>query len=259
MPTQSSDFPSLLYRFSSVERAESLLAKGRAFYPSPTDFNDPFDCKFRFTDSSRDLRRRLSGELVQERGVNLSRRERRSMAASGASSSSYRRAEERLRQRIARRVGILSFSSKVKNLIMWSHYAVSHSGVCFEFDSAGLKGKALKVNYSSEYPTLDFLKAATQAREDAPEEAYRRVAETLYLTKSLDWTYEDEWRIIDPRHGRGFQSFPAEHLTAVILGCRISASDADRVKGWMRDGPMNPRLRQAQANSRSYSLEIRDL
>ena len=110
-PTGPRDLPGLLYRFSTVERAEALLTLGRIFYRSPTDFNDPFDCKFRFTYPSRDWRRRVSAELVQERGANRPRRERRGIAAGGATSSSYRRAEEQFIQSIARKVGILSFLS----------------------------------------------------------------------------------------------------------------------------------------------------
>jgi hypothetical protein len=102
--------------------------------------------------------------------------------------------------------------------LMWSHYAASHTGICLEFGTDNqLFGAALAVRYSPTYP------------EWTPQDARERHLTQLILTKSDDWQYEQEYRLIaSPFYPDGipiklegqFLHLPTGALTAVIVGCK---------------------------------------
>src|SRR5437773_2275646 len=84
------------------------------------------------------------------------------------------------------RAGVLSLTGKPMNLLMWAHYAASHSGMMLEFDADAPSFKALgkvwKMCYAKDRITCD----CTQPPADL----------AWFLGKSEEWIYEDEYRII---------------------------------------------------------------
>lgn len=98
--------------------------------------------------------------------------------------------------------GILSLATSNSNITMWSHYAQYHAGFVVEFDldnemfhkkvSDKDPFRILKpVQYSKKRPSLELLKF------DLSEEEYIfELANKILYTKSLDWSYENEYRII---------------------------------------------------------------
>ena len=252
--------PEFLYRFFSIERAEPLLAEGKIFYPSPKDFNDPFDCKPHFVFKASPLKRmRYARELVAVRGRNLSKYERKLLVKQGLSVESYHKAHERFLENLGKRVGVLSLSAKFENILLWSHYAQSHTGVCIEFLRSGLlETSALKVHYSADYPELDFFKVdgAMERGGQVAREAEREAVEKISLTKSVEWEYESEWRIIDSSRGRGSQQFPTHLIKRVLFGCRTNSADREKVNRGISVGPANPTLCQAKTKRASFGLEF---
>lgn len=132
---------------------------------------------------------------------------------------------------------ILCLSEIYDNLLMWSHYSDSHRGVVLElqsieqFDSPWLI--AQPIIYQSSPPILvtveDWVKSLTgQKHLDFNE---WRFYEPLTLTKTKDWEYEKEWRVVDfMRQGESgcYQDclFNPPELRAIYLGCEISNEDA---------------------------------
>ena len=114
---------------------------------------------------------------------------------------------------------------------MWAHYAESHSGFLLEFDSESSffkqqlspedkLRKLRKVHYSSKRPSLTF------------QEANRL---TDFLTKSREWSYEREWRMIRPlqeatvtikagHEAIHLFSFPPNAIRSITFGARVDAS-----------------------------------
>ena len=95
---------------------------------------------------------------------------------------------------------------------MWSHYADSHSGVCLIFDwNEPFFAAAQPVAYAQRRPIINPV-------FDSNDEMLSHAL----LTKSAQWSYEPEWRIVHYRHGAGSYEFPPEALLGVILGPQIS-------------------------------------
>jgi len=88
------------------------------------------------------------------------------------------------RQSVDKKIGILSLSEVPDSLLMWSHYAAGHSGFVLGFNTEHQYFRGLKrVLYRSTRPYLhvndiDF--------------------ESTFFTKSTEWAYEREWRILRP-------------------------------------------------------------
>jgi hypothetical protein len=87
--------------------------------------------------------------------------------------------------------GVLSLSESHRNILLWSHYANDHKGICIEFerdidDFLGNSSFCRPVIYSEIYPIPsidDVLK-----HEDF-------LTNQILFTKSKHWEYEKEWRI----------------------------------------------------------------
>lgn len=61
---------------------------------------------------------------------------------------------------LSQQIGILCLSEKPDDILMFSHYAKHHTGICLKFeatDDTEFFGAAQQVNYRSEYPVVDFL------------------------------------------------------------------------------------------------------
>ncbi len=142
-------------------------------------------------------------------------------------------------------VGILCLTENWNNARMWECYADDSRGVCLEFlawDDAGLTFffgfNSFNITYSDsrEYNLLG----------DPWEQA-----KTIVLTKSPEWSYENEWRIlIRNRLGRctvGDVMFPPEFLTRVIFGKNADEATKVAAKKWIRAGRCRPELYQVQS------------
>ena len=113
-------------------------------------------------------------------------------------------------------VGLLCFTRDWTKLLLWSHYADKHKGICLGFDLK--KGTFEEVEYVDKrlQPELD-----DQEQFTLPEHLKKR----LHLLKASDWRYEEEVRVLidlaaaefeDPLY---FSHFSEDmRLMEVILG-----------------------------------------
>jgi hypothetical protein len=151
------------------------------------------------------------------------------------------------------RIGILSVAENPTSLLMWAHYAASHHGLALEFDSSDaffnqqrkpreIFGRLFPVTYATERPAI------TLYDPDAEEETWAlRLIAQAFLTKSLDWSYEREWRMFLPlddadrpheANGRvHLFAFPPSALTGVILGARCEDATRAAVEKIVQSDP----------------------
>lgn len=95
---------------------------------------------------------------------------------------------------------------------MWSHYADEHRGICIEYDTQVLPHKGL---WPIKYGGARAVRASELHRwivaQDA--DAAQAVFNTYFLSKALDWKYEQEWRDISGRAGAAATSYPVRSIT----------------------------------------------
>jgi len=221
---------------------EDLLANDRIYMSDTANFNDPWDCRPCF-DSSRIGDPDYADRLV-ERFYQSARRQtphipeafhRARAAELRASEDALRAAIDKMSDmelEIVKRYRVFCLTTKPTNILMWSHYAENHKGVCIEFscDNFVFSG-AYKVEYADRYPIYDF----TDDTDD-------RILLPL-ISKSQSWAYEDEYRLIAQERSvalayslmtdNNYLALPKGSIRSVILGCSapddIKAAVADIV------------------------------
>lgn len=129
----------------------------------------------------------------------------------------HRAAFRRLKETISSGRGLLCFSKNWRNPVIWGHYAEKHTGIALGFDIPD--DSALPVNYTDELPPIDI--------DPVTGTPTREVRDRLLCTKSIDWKYEDEVRLIVKldhgaiESGMYFRPFDdALRFREVILGPR---------------------------------------
>jgi Protein of unknown function (DUF2971) len=85
---------------------------------------------------------------------------------------------------------------------------------CLEFDTAKAEPlKWRKVDYSSQLPAIKLKELFVEQNEEA--------VLALLSTKSEDWRYEQEWRLLHQTAGTMY-CYPADWLTGIYFGPEIS-------------------------------------
>lgn len=162
-----------LYKYCSISTENQLhrfieILKGRIYFSSPSKFNDPFELSAKVNISTSPLLYGLTAREKEEvqRTFRL-------------------RAPEAVSEEWREKIGILCLSEDPKNILMWSHYANNHSGICIGFNTEITPfNTAAAITYSDERPKAEF--------NSNPN----RLIERVLLTKSQHWQYEKEWRAI---------------------------------------------------------------
>lgn len=111
-------------------------------------------------------------------------------------------------------VGVVCLTPDPNNYVMWSHYANDHTGFCIGFDEEIITSLdntlfSSEVKYQNEIPIFRYF-------YESVEDFYRAV----FFTKSKNWKYEKEFRVIT--EGHGIRSFNRSLIREVIIGCRAS-------------------------------------
>jgi hypothetical protein len=250
-----------LYKYRSLsgcssQFVERLLLNSELYFPRPKEFNDPFDCcpASSFSYSTQDELATYICGLYRRQKPHLSRAERRRQVSIDCKKLLRKSKHERdqiiksVIEESVNSAGVLSLSTKHNNILMWSHYADSHRGVCFRFKASSTTpffGRAQPVIYQSARPVLNPIRDNSDTQVDA-----------ALLTKAELWSYEDEWRIVEHDQGPGVHNFPAELLDAVILGACISSEDRQKLLKWIALRKQKMEVLTARIDSDEFRLDI---
>ncbi len=133
-------------------------------------------------------------------------------------------------------VRFVSLSRNHTNLLMWSHYAASHTGFCIGFNEVDpFFNKALCIRYRRLRSSLNGAQIGTNVAND--------ITKHIALEKAIDWAYEEEERLFlddvdtkpveigfDP-WGRSITiaPFPETSVSAIYLGLRSDVKLTGRI------------------------------
>ena len=161
----------VLYKYYPVNRL-SVLTERCIYFTRPGMLNDPFEGGFDLEDVAR-----LRGDLARVPWfANL-------LDAAAA------RDERRALTLAVESLVVLSLSSRPDSLLMWSHYADWHAGFVIGVDVEHPEMASGRFRHLAQVRYLHDRPARRLARQLAQDE--------LMLTKSVEWHYEAEWRMLD--------------------------------------------------------------
>jgi hypothetical protein len=165
-----------LFKYRSITEhsrpyTSRIITDSHIYYAAPKQFNDPFDCQFCVN---------MNGSPLSAFG--LSKRDE---------IKAY--AEKWLLDGTNNNVSVLSLTEVNDNILMWSHYADSHAGICLEL-TFQTSEELHEVRYSDVRPQFFF---ADVRKQDRNEERFGNGIISTITTKASHWAYEKEWRWID--------------------------------------------------------------
>ncbi|BCG47165.1 hypothetical protein GEOBRER4_n1990 [Citrifermentans bremense] len=158
-------------------------------------------------------------------------------------------------------LGVVCFSESNSNLLMWSHYADSHKGICLIYESeerpvVGWKQYSFhKVKYNKNR-NIDVLSVG-----------FEKAFFDLLTIKSPEWEYEKEQRLITIK-GPGTQKSRMASLRGIVFGSRIKDNPGTSLVGLygaLKDmhqtRPNCPRFRYYKAvkHPSDFAVEIKEL
>ena len=252
--------PTQLHRYRSLEGdgaeyLERTIRLGEVYFPKPTQFNDPFDCRpvHSMQAPKQSLKDFYSGVYArQAKGMNRSdrRAEIRDIGRNPTRDPTLRKNLEGFRRMyhssVTDKIGILCLSEVPDDILMWAHYANSHAGVCLVFNTdSPYLSNAQPVIYTKKRPKIN---PVFDTHEDMLDRAL--------LTKSDHWAYEREWRAFSYKDGFGVRHIPLVSLNGVILGAQISSSNKKKIKQWISSRLTPMSLFEAELSEEEFSISM---
>ena len=229
-----------------------ILTDNELYFSSPLDFNDPFDCKI--TPSTKGTKAQWEVYLG-----NLLPKKFHSLPPSQIDAEVQRLLNtkrhldpvfhEEIQQNAIDRhknTGVLCLSGKNDNILMWSHYADNHRGLCIEFrhDKFAKKGLVgLEVKYCKSYPPISIFDS----------DYLKKLVKCCLLTKAIHWKYEDEYRYVIP-NGKGVQKFDPTWLTGIIFGCLMPEKKKNKIRNILKGRHI--KFYEAKMKKRKFGLDI---
>ena len=224
--------PRYIYKYTSInDNTLENLEKNQLWFSLPEDFNDPFDCQFVLDNrmNENDIIQRIDSFIK----MGLLPKELRNEMIK-LLKSKPREIKKIVNKNIQKAVlpfGICCFSENKNNILMWSHYAKNHKGVCFKFDT--LQDTAFFFAGDQSKPTVAFGRMIYSSRDYSNLNANdiinnNKILQVIPFTKYEDWQYEEEVRLVAPQSGA--IQFSKDALIEINFGCKIDESNIQAVK-----------------------------
>ena len=212
--------PSSLYKYQSLTlHALDALANEQVYFAPPSKLNDPYDCGITpivgvpSVEDMQAIVTTLGGVTVDEFQTSewgqLGGRERFTEHAMDAA---RRVLSDRISE-FANSRGVTCFAESNSNLLMWSHYADAMRGFCLEFDTSfDLFEKVRPIQYLDRMPTINLFGLLLGTREEVGYDVM-----SAFFTKSVDWAYEAEWRVLHEK-GATLYGYGSDCLKSIYFG-----------------------------------------
>jgi hypothetical protein len=249
------------YQRFTEEHFVSLLSEGKLKLSAANQFNDPWDCRvhYRIPTDSEGIKRTIRHwkELDRKHHPEITKVKRAIIAYDiqchlDKLETALLKTEELLYGYLCKQYRIYCLSEKCDVALMWGHYASAHTGVCLEFDAKQMPfSRAGKVTYLSSYPAWDIVDGAYGS----------------LFTKSMDWSYEAEWRLIAEERAfarssktiktdNDFLVIPSGVLQSVTIGCRADTKTRRLIEILVNRHAPSVVVRHATLARDRYALEI---
>lgn len=204
-----------IYKCTSLDVARIIATTLTLKFTNPSKFNDPFDCDI----SRLNFDLSTANEAINKEIEYL---KRRFSSNPGLTPELFERGYKESQINKIKRASVCCFSFTPNNLLMWSHYANKHYGVCLIFDN-------LVENKFTDIPDSRLTTVPVNYKPFDEINYFENKFEgirNLFGKKSIEWEYENEYRIVilEPE---GIVKFKPEFLTGIIFGLKVSDEEID--------------------------------
>lgn len=262
--------PRYLYKFRNFTDINHIriLTDNEIFFASASKFNDPFDCRIpiNYHDGSRSQIVEYWQNCLTRDFTNFTAEQPRSLAEDLFDSGRLQSQEmvenaKKISEEFAlNRMGIFSLSPAIGGILLWSHYAASHTGFAVGFSmqavsklthdfNVGMKLKQIMllqpIKYSHQYPILSAYTNSHQERMKGQ-----------FLRKAEKWNYENEYRILLQNGSDTIVEIPDDFISRIILGCQITEVNRQQMINILESRRHKPVLFQARKAEKAFALRF---
>jgi hypothetical protein len=259
------DLPKVLYKYRHFDTAnhyEDLLTRNILFFPSPKNFNDPFDCRV-YPDYELGTDEEIKKKFYEHLKINrpeLSQSELSFLAKKAYKENidiikSPKEMMKRMNGIVDSYFGICSMAEENDNLLMWAHYSDCHQGFCIEFDAHELY--QIGVNYFNMFDELLLFHKINYERSHPRINPYSSDKNDLInwiTTKSIDWNYEKEWRLIYYKFPDMSLDFPDRIIKSIYFGVKCLPERREHCINLLEKRKIIPNIYQAELKHKEFGI-----
>ena len=227
--------PPVLYKYLDWSKSynQRVLTNNELFLSSPSKFNDPYDCKipiaYFLLETDKEGAFNYFMDFLTRTNGSLQEYEKTAEAIRLTDEGRFKNFRYMQEQNIiylkemARKYGVLCLSHVKDNILMWSHYAFGHTGICIGFHSPILFnnpnnfGAGGPIQYQEKYPIIHPL-----------ENFESKSMQQIYL-KADFWKYEIEYRLTKFEAADTIVEYPQNAIAEIIIGINTSKEDEDNI------------------------------
>lgn len=262
---KSKETPKKLYKYYSFSKYWDTALNGKVYLSHPSEFNDPFECKPHYDFAHLEIWLANNTPTFLLLGTPPRQMLKKTL-------KNFWWLYKRKYLEHFEKYRLSCFTTKHENLLMWAHYAASHTGFCLEFvtNQKALLGtgktELYKVCYQPERPivrpSLFLGKLSVLSVIEAEE-----LSQKIFHSKSKEWEYEDEWRIVSQeptaKNNEGLICNLSDFgltLSAVYFGCKITAENKKKLfnkvaeLNQLREQETKIQLHDAVIHEKEYKL-----
>lgn len=272
----------ILYKYRAWDDyARSMIELGQVYFVAPSKLNDPFDFAIEPTPprnaNYKARKDYLIKGYIRESGGKLGKKKAKEMARKKLKESrgklyfenNYEDFLDIISRNRDENFGVLSLTEDCLNLLMWSHYADSHKGICVGIKVSALGDRRIpdssdwrvlaglhKMEYVSQYPETDVGKT----------DSFLDIVDKQLSTKCEEWKYEKEWRGLMMTRGKPFceklldsdriMNLGPDAIERVVLGKRTPDVVAKEISELIRGSNERPQLFRAERKYDSFKLYL---
>lgn len=238
---ENGTIPRYIYKYVNFSSAKEIINKNTIKFNLSSSFNDPFDGKAF-----------IEANLPYEELDKITFLDRMDKTLKEVILKTIKKSDfaKMVNKYINDNTSISCFSKVDDNLLMWSHYADEHKGMCFKFDISkdyDFFCIPVKVEYKKDF----LIYKITEIKDFLLKQ---------YSTKGLDWEYEQEVRVIKPNTVADYISFNKESLVEITFGSKCLDEFIIEIKKLLSEsGYNNTSLRIAKISEKSYELNFNSI
>ncbi len=237
--------------FSSCEGVKRLIKNNEVYFSRANELNDPFEAKTNYVIEPESLIALLKKDYPEKSNSEIEKGVE-GFFENGENLDQEKRMREEINTR-SNKFGIFCMTSIPDSILMWSHYAHGHNGICVGFDLSGKSSESKifsesckEVNYSKKYPII------------SPNINIRNEGKKIFYTKYLDWEYEHEWRIVIEEY-LGRITLPNNLIKCIILGDKIEPDyNKEEVISWILEKDYVPEIKIARTDKEKFKIIIEE-
>ena len=259
----------IAYKYCEPNRID-VLENGMIRFTQPADFNDPFEASPSFSENRPELDNFLLTQYLMEAEPCSDQAPCQRLADGLRLLPSLRRKHAlSLPAKMSEHRVALCLSRSRSNLLMWAHYTDCHRGFVIGFDTdseffrLGAFGGLKEVTYANTRGRVPEKDGCYATREELDS-----FNNSVFFTKSCDWAYEEELRLVrNPRDAdcvpdklNGWDiclfRFPSETVREVIVGARVTEDNHARIVKLCDSKYRDAQVLRASLDPEQFAMEV---